>query len=164
MSRYTLLNRILLKVMAALLVLTLLMPLTPAAFAEESGSCGDDLNWSFEDGTLTITGKGPMTDYTETEPAPWFGFRDQITRLVLPDGLTSVGRMAFYGCGALTAVEIPDKVTEIGAMAFARCEALVILRLSDRLTKIGRSAFESCKKLVDLRLPESLTQIERRAF
>ena len=146
MSRYTLYNRILPKVMAVLLVLMLLMPMVSAASAAgQSGSCGEDLKWTFAEGTLTITGKGSMTDYTDSEPAPWYGFRDQILKLVLPEGLTTIGRMAFYKCSALKAVDIPGKVKEIGAMAFAQCKALVIVRMNDSLTNIGRSAFESCK-------------------
>lgn len=164
MRRYTLINRICSMAMALLLVLTLLTPLLPAASAAQTGTCGEDLSWSFADGTLTITGRGKMDDYQEAAMPPWYSFRDKITRLVLSDGLTYIGRMAFYECTALTTVEIPSSVREIGSMAFSQCTGLTIVQLHEGLKTIGRSAFENCTRLADLRLPDSLTNIGKRAF
>lgn len=48
---------------ATLLILLLTLTLTLPAYAEEGGVCGDDLQWSFSGGTLTITGSGEMTDF-----------------------------------------------------------------------------------------------------
>lgn len=164
MRRYTLLIRILPKVMAVLLVLTLLMPLAPVASAAESGTCGEDLKWSFADGTLTITGRGAMTDYSYHSYAPWYSFREEIYRLELPKELTHVGSMAFYGCENLQTISLPSKVESVGEMAFAQCAGALILNLNDGLKSIGRSAFEQCSGVQDIRLPQSLTTIGRRAF
>ena len=164
MSRYTLSNRILPKVMAVLLVLTLLMPLAPAASAAESGSCGRDLEWSFADGTLTITGSGAMADYREPEDVPWHSFRERILRLELPKGLTHVGKLAFYDCRSITAVTIPDTVKTIGDMAFLNCTGMTILKLPEGLESIGENAFELCAALRDLRLPNSLKVLKEQAF
>lgn len=165
MSRYTLLNRIFPKVMAVLLVLTLLMSLAPAASAAEfEGTCGEELYWSFEGGTLTITGKGGMENYNEENLPPWYGIREQVLRLVLPEGLTNIGSMAFYGCINLASVEIPSSVREIGATAFSHCEAMAIVRLHEGLTTIGDMAFYDCASLTDLRLPGTLVSIGQKAF
>ena len=164
MSRYTLSNRILPKVMAVLLVLTLLMPLAPAASAAESGSCGKDLEWSFADGTLTITGSGAMADYKTPEEIPWYPFRETIFRLELPKGLTHVGKLAFYDCRSITAVTIPDTVKTIGDMAFLNCTGMTILKLPEGLESIGENAFELCAALRDLRLPNSLKVLKEQAF
>lgn len=164
MRRYTLLNRILPKVMAVLLVLTLLMPLAPAASAAESGSCGKDLEWSFADGTLTITGSGAMADYKTPEEIPWYPFREAIFRLELPKGLTHVGQLAFYDCRSITAVTIPDTVKTIGDMAFLNCTGMTILKLPEGLESIGENAFELCAALRDLRLPNSLKVLKEQAF
>lgn len=164
MRCYTLLNRIFPKVMTVLLVLTLLMPLVPAAFAAESGTCGEKLEWSFADGRLTITGSGAMTDYCAPEEAPWYSFREEIFWLELPEGLTHVGELAFYDCRNLTAVSIPAAVKTIGDMAFMSCTGLEILRLSEGLESIGENAFDGCAALRDLRLPGTLKYLKEQAF
>ena len=71
MSRYTLIKYIS-RLMAVLLVLTVVLSAAPVARAAESGSCGENLTWSLEDGTLTITGSGAMTDFPESAMAPWY--------------------------------------------------------------------------------------------
>lgn len=147
--------------MAALL---LLGSIPSASAAELSGTCGKNLNWSFSDGRLTITGSGDMTDYNQVDTAPWYSFREQILYLSLPDGLTSVGNMAFFDCVNLTAVTIPNSVTDIGKLAFCQCYNISILNLNSGLVSIGRSAFEQCKKLQDLRLPDTLTTLGYHAF
>lgn len=164
MSRYTLLNRIFPKVMAVLLVLTLLMTLAPAASAAESGSCGEKLEWSFADGTLTITGSGAMTDYRTPEEVPWHSFQEEIFWLELPEGLTHVGELAFYNCAGITAVSIPEKVKTIGDMAFMNCTGMTILKLPEGLESIGENAFELCSALTDLRLPSTLKYLKEQAF
>lgn len=151
--------------MACLLVVLLLLPAMPMARAEgESGSCGDGLTWSLSAGTLTITGSGAMTNYTEKNMAPWYHLRDEIIRLELPAGLTSIGDLAFYGCGRLSAVVIPDSVTRIGQYAFARCSEMKLLNLGSGLVEIGESAFAECYAVEALRLPESLRSLGKNAF
>jgi len=154
-------TRLLAMCMAALLLLGQI----PAVFAAEtSGNCGDQLEWSFADHRLTITGSGNMTDYNQIDLPPWYEFRDQIYYLSLPEGLTSVGNMAFYDCYNLTAISVPASVTNIGKMAFCQCRNVTILNLREGLLSIGRSAFEQCDGLQDLRLPNTVTTLGYHAF
>lgn len=159
MSKKTLKNGMVL-LLTLLLTLTLSLP----AYAEEGGVCGDDLQWSFSGGTLTITGSGEMTDFPESEMSPWYDLRQQITAVSLPSGLTSVGDLAFYGCEELTAVTLPDSVTRVGDYAFAECAELLTVRLGSGVTEIGECAFRACEKLTAVTLPYSLTTIGSMAF
>lgn len=152
------------RLVAVLLVLTLLLGTAPAVYADgESGTCGDGLTWSLSAGTLTISGSGEMSDFTEATMAPWYGLRSRILRLVLPDGLTAIGDLAFYGCDSLTAVVIPASVTRIGDYAFAGCGGMEMLDLGS-VRSVGECAFSDCVSLKALRLPASLESIGMKAF
>ena len=145
--------------LAGLLVLCLL----PVRAWAAGGTTGD-LKWSLSGGTLSITGKGDMPDYTDAVMPPWYDSTSAITRISVGEGITSIGDLAFYGCGRVTAVTLPATVTSIGDRAFKDCMALTGLRLPSGLTDIGEAAFESCEKLTGIRLPDSLTTIGDYAF
>lgn len=141
----------------------LLLCLLPTPAYAVDGTTGD-LKWSLSGGTLSITGKGDMPDYTDAVMPPWYDSTSAITRISVGEGITSIGDLAFYGCGRVTAVTLPATVTSIGDRAFKDCTALTGLRLPSGLTDIGEAAFESCEKLTGIRLPDSLTTIGNYAF
>lgn len=157
-------KRFFLRLAVIVTVFSVLLIPAPKAYAEASGQCGKNLTWSFSGGTLTISGSGPMDDYRENAPAPWYDLRGEILRLVLPQGLTGIGRMAFYDCSRLTAADIPDSVTSIGDYAFTGCKRLVMLDLGEGLQTVGNGAFYDCWSLMTLRLPQSLLRIGEDAF
>ena len=130
----------------------------------ESGKCGNELSWSFSAGTLVITGKGEMTNFTEPDMAPWYHLREEITRIVLPEGLTRIGNLAFFGCKNLKTAVIPEYVKRIGEYAFANCEKLEMLYLGVRVADIAFAAFNGCTSLSALRLPDGLERIGDQAF
>ena len=72
---------------------------------------------------------------------------EEVTDLVIPEGVTSIGDYAFDNCTALTSVTIPDGVTSIGAYAFRRCEGLINVTIPPSLTTIHSSAFIWCFNL-----------------
>lgn len=147
-------------VTAALLSAAFVLPTSAA----EAGECGADLSWSYTAGTLTITGKGDMTNFTERNMAPWYAYADEIRRVILPDGITSIGNLAFYGCENLSVVNIPDTVLTIGELAFAGCSSLSMLDLGIRVSRIGNSAFYGCTSLHTVRLPYGLLHLGDQAF
>lgn len=101
-----------------ILLIALLMGLS--ANAETSGTCGPDLKWHLNDnGVLTISGKGKMYDYSVVNEAPWS--KSDIKRIIIGDGITTIGEEAFLFCRYLTSVTIPNSVTEIGGDAFEHC-------------------------------------------
>ena len=99
-----------------------------SANAETSGTCGLDLTWHLTDnGVLTISGKGKMYDYSyDNNRAPWYGYYINIKRIIIGDGITTIGGSAFEYCSALTSVTIPNSVTEIGVNAFYKYNAKII--------------------------------------
>lgn len=74
------------------------------------------------DGTFTVSGNGPMADYSSSANRPWHDVRDQIKKVVVEDGVTEIGDLAFYDCKALTSITIPNSVTWIGQLAFWDCD------------------------------------------
>ncbi|MBR5285086.1 MAG: leucine-rich repeat domain-containing protein, partial [Clostridia bacterium] len=106
-----------------------------------SGSCGatdeDQLTWTLSmDGALTISGSGAMAYETDWQLCPFL-----ITSVSLPDGLTTIGMDAFYGCTGLTAVVIPDSVTAIGWNAFRNCTSLTDVTVGSGVQTIDSFAF-----------------------
>lgn len=136
----------------------------PTVSAAASGYCGRDLVWTYNAGTLTITGTGAMHDYRETDPAPWDYFRESILRIVLSSDITNIGNRAFYGCTNLKTVTIPDKVTSVGAFAFAYCEGLESVRFGKKVSSVGNASFYGCSSLDSIKLPISLQSIGPQAF
>ena len=133
------------------------------AASETSGSCGADLAWSYDSstGALTVTGSGSMTDFSHLDTR-WGG--NDIKSVSLPDGLTSIGNNAFYGCTSLTSVTIPDSVTSIGNYAFSGCTSLSSVTIPDSVTSIGYYAFSGCTSLTSVTIPDSVTSIGYDAF
>ena len=130
-----------------------------------SGECGDNLTWSLNGSTLTISGSGDMYNYdTWQNYAPWYDSRQQIRTLVLPEGLTSIGTAAFYGCNSLNSMSIPEGVTKIGANAFQYCQGLTELTIAEGVTSIGESAFWDCNPLESVSIPASVESIGDYAF
>lgn len=151
--------------MVLLLSVILILPCVPMAYADgESGSCGANLTWKLTGGTLTITGTGKMTDFTQPDMVPWYAYRDKILQVELPEGLESVGSLAFYECGNLLTVRIPDSVETIGAFAFSDCIKLQMVTFGNRVHSINEAAFQNCYRLKSISFPNSLIVIGVKAF
>ena len=94
---------------------------------------------------------------------PNLEIRTDITAVILPEGLQSIGRSAFWGCAGIASIEIPDSVTEIGWAAFETCENLTSVTLPKNLTQISDSLFHNCP-LTEIDLPQGITRIGDYAF
>ncbi|MBQ3252696.1 MAG: leucine-rich repeat protein, partial [Oscillospiraceae bacterium] len=131
---------------------------------EESvnGSCEDNLTWTLDtDGTLTISGTGSM-EFVEL--APWNDYRLYIKKVVIEQGVTSVGENAFELCKNLQEVTIPQGVTQISAWAFDECVSLRSIVIPDSVTVIGHGAFYGCTALTEVKLSATLPYIYNYVF
>ena len=88
----------------------------------------------------------------------------EITDLVIPNGVTSIGDYAFNQCSGLTSVTIPNSVTSIGEGAFSGCSGLTSVTIGNGVTSIGEYAFLKCSGLTSIEIPNSVTSIENIAF
>ena len=142
--------------------------------AIDGGYCGNpaendgknvyyEITGSGSEMTLTIYGTGAMADFESS--FPW-STRRNIKYAVVNDGVTTIGRYAFYYCGDLTSITIPASVTSIGDSAFYYCNNLATVTFNDgsQLTTIGNSAFYDCHKLASITIPASVTSIGKFAF
>lgn len=130
-----------------------------------SNSCGEDAYWHYDSqsATLTITGSGRMDDYANYAP-PWIAYRPYIQRVVVEEGITTIGWSAFYGCSALTEVYLPNTVTHLEYGAFAYCTSLEDIYLPESLLCIGVASFTGSSSLTSITVPASTTAIEDSAF
>ena len=151
-------------------VVSVIYTARPALVA--SGKCGDSASWKLDaDGVLTITGAGPMADYsqpTSDNCAPWRTYANDIKKVVVQKGVTAIGSYAFASLERVTSVTIPEGVTSIGSSAFENCGLMAYgglgaVTLPEGLTTIGSSAF-SGSYMDSLTLPESLRTIGGAAF
>ena len=126
----------------------------------------DNLTWTLDaDGTLTISGTGAMKDYDYyNNPSPASQKKDSVKKVVIEDGVTSIGNSAFYDCNSLTSITISNSVTSIGAYAFSNCGYLTSITIPDGVTSIGALAFRACSSLTSITIPDSVTSIGELAF
>ncbi len=176
-----------LSVVLVFLMVVSIIPLTASA-ATYSGTCGDNLTWTYDssNGCLTISGTGNMYDYNYNN-RPWESYEDKIKTVVLEDGVTATGNYAFFdfnklvnvtisnsvkilgnrtfsSCNNLSSITIPDGVTTIGDYAFSYCEKLITALIPNSVTLIGKYAFNDCEKLKSINIPDGVKIIEESAF
>lgn len=140
--------------------------------------------------TLSLVGSGAMYDFANRSvvDVPWYDHKDNITKVVMDDRITTIGQNAFAGFKVLSDFEfsdeiakigsfafyetnskffktlrLPTKVTELGANAFAHT-ALTQVYLNDGLKTIGERAFYSSNKIKYIVVPKSLSYIGGAAF
>lgn len=146
-------------ILTAVILLFAAFPLAGFAAdkAIDSGSCGSGVTWTFyEDGTLRISGSGPMADYNGfmdeygnvSSDAPYFNYFDyEVLSVVVEDGITHVGDNAFSGGVNLFDATIASSVRSIGNCAFDYCGQLRSIRIPASVESIGVAAFEECEWL-----------------
>lgn len=148
-----------------LTLVTLIVMATMFALAVSAetvtGSCGENVTYSFspETGVLTISGEGDMYTYPYSEIDG-----DSVIKVIIEDGVTSIGTLAFFGFNSLTDVVIAGSVTRIGDNAFYGCSSLTSIDISNGVISIGDNAFQNCIGLTSISIPDSVVSIGNYAF
>ena len=112
-----------------------------------TGTCGPKATWTLSGGALTLSGTGAMTNFANKTAMPWYEYLDQIEKVVIEDGITSIGNYAFMGCSDLAEVSIGSSVKTIGVNAFSGCSKIEEVSLPASLTGISNYAFNNCSSL-----------------
>lgn len=138
-----------------------------------SGSCGDNVTWSYDANscTLTISGSGDMEDYDatydrddETYYNPTYPWPSSVAKLVVKDGVTRLGSFAFYKCTSLVKVSLPESIGAFGSYCFAECSQLISLTIPSKVTVIPQGFCSGCKKITAINIPSGVTRINKNAF
>ena len=145
------------------MTLALLITAVGGAWAQGPWTSGD-CTVTLSNGTLTVSGKGAMADYTQSSFRPWNDNRNDITSVVVESGVTSVRRNAFESFTNLTSVTLPEGLTAIGLYSFSNCSSLQSITIPSTVTSIGDGAFDGCSAMTSVTLPEGLTAIGGMAF
>ncbi len=185
------------RLISLLLAFSMMLTFLPAgavsAFAKENTltyDCGETQhtvtatlspnNDGDETYTLTITGDGPMANYdgsSDGSRAPWYEKIQNITRLIVGEGVTTLGDdILYYGYydyssdesyffhPDLHEVKLPDGLTCIGKRAFCGSPELTKVKIPSTVTKIEQSAFSGCTGLKEIELPPQLEEVGYSSF
>ena len=137
--------------------------------------------YSFNNGTLTISKDESVSDNNVPKDGNNMPKREvsengvqnamsshsgiiAIEKVIIKEGITSIGEKAFYWCESLSSITIPDGVTNIGDYAFGRCIALQSVIIPEGVTSIGDWAFANCISLTSIIMPNSVANIGDWAF
>ena len=98
----------------------------------------------------------PLKKYLQQNPGKF--------KVKIPEGITSIGYSAFYGCTSLRTVTLPGSIKIIGNSAFDNCFSLETVNIPEGATSIGESAFACCFSLETVNIPDNITIISNWAF
>ena len=157
-------------------LLALCLTLSPlSAMALESGEVltgtTGDVAWTLDlsAGVLTLSGSGATADYagkgTADNAAPWLQYAENITTVVVEEGVTALGDRLFYGAVNLTEVVFPEKsLTSIGEGTFRQCTSLKEIILPESLTNLSRVAFLNATALESIVIGGTMTELPDQTF
>ncbi len=133
-------------VLAAVFAVLLAASAFTLTTSAESGVCGENVSWTLEGGKLTLSGNGATTRFerdgsSDTTGVPWWGSRNEITSIVVEEGVTVLDNYLFYRCENLTSVSLSSTVARIETRVFAKCSSLSQIVFPEKLAYLGYEAF-----------------------
>ncbi len=145
-------------ILIAVMLLSVVFAGNLTAYAATSGTCGDDITYTITDNVLTLSGTGDMYHYDFwSHTVPWDAKKGTITKVVVEEGITSLGTNAFCDFVSLTEVELPTTLKTMGMNAFACCESLTEFTVPVGLESFDVSAFANCYGMLEYKVAEGNT-------
>lgn len=133
-----------------------------AQCVEVSAIIYSSLSWEFDNGVLIIK-KDEITPNSSGNYG-WDKYAGETVSIEMYNGITEIGRNAFYNFDRITSINIPNSVVKIDVNAFAGCEKLSSIDFSNNLKIIDDSAFSGCTSLANINIPSSVNEIGLDAF
>lgn len=93
-----------------------------------------------------------------------FAGREDIEKIIIPEGIGFFEEEAFSECPNLTEVSLPEGLVNIGVAAFADCGNLKTVNVPSTVKTIEDGAFLGCGALESISFPGSLEEICDLAF
>ncbi|MGE5429256.1 MAG: leucine-rich repeat protein [Methylococcaceae bacterium] len=96
---------------------------------------------------------------------PWeTAIKLNLSTIIFPTSLKSIGMCAFDGCSNLQSITIPSAIKKIEAASFRDCISLKSLIIPSTVDTIDNMAFSGCKGLTSIGLPSTLSYLGAQAF
>lgn len=133
------------------------------------GSCGDDVTYKlYKDGTLEISGNGPMANYDYSvekgiNDTPWAKYNDNITSLKI-EGVSTIGSRAFGDLDNVKEITVPSSVKSICRGAFCGMLNLETITFQGDLDYIGEFALASCNSLYSIKFEGKVKTLDGACF
>lgn len=148
--------------LCSVLCLTMVMGICPV-YAENTAET--NVTWEQQADVLYIYGTGDMNiDFEYITEIPWYHLRNDISKIVVTEGITSVSDSAFADFRLTKEVVLPESLRVIGPAAFITCTNLETITLPYKITRIEDGAFVNCESLASITIPGSITEIADDAF
>ncbi len=162
-----------------LLLLAFVLVMIPiGAFADDSGTCGDNVTWTYEEATQTLTFSGsgaiPYNEYYYSNKAPWRDF--VLSSVILSDGITSIGDGVFMNC-RINSITIGKGLKNIGPESFVGCSlnsvcisdlaawcSISFYRSQSNPLYYAKHLYLNGEEIKDLIIPDGVSSIENYAF
>ena len=134
------------------------------------GTCGENLTWELDNstGTLIISGSGTMDNFGDPnwseDVAGWIQTRKTIKKIIISEGVTSIGDYAFKLRRSVDEIILPKSLKRIGIEAFYDNRSLEYLDLPNSVSIIDDKAFYKCSGLKKIEIPSSVKKIGDGCF
>ena len=151
-----------------------LFELEASALISSDVSMGSNIKWKYDakNNIVTVYGSGAMSNFGGVDDPRWDEIykgtaerpRNKATKIVIENGITSIGNNAFGAFKELTTVSIPASVTSIGDGAFRDNAKLTTVTIPAAVTTISNNTFYGCSSLSSVNIHDKITSIGENAF
>lgn len=144
----------------------------------ETGKCGENIFYAlYSTGRLVLHGSGEMYDYewpdSDTTNQSPFKDNQNIKRVIVSSGITSIGTYAFHYCDEIESTSLPSTLTSVGRFGFyphpdnmatpTTAKGLKSLTIPSSVTEIGNVAFCGTR-IEEVTVPVTVIAMGERVF